>query len=151
MLVLLKAGWMITVCMGMTRAPTPDLSTDPRLTAHLVGLGSLWRRVVNKNCYRNVAQEAQCSQMDVFQVTNGTCLHSELQSVTTCCEWAWRRRRGVSGTGDCRSRATPPCELLLHLRSCDNPAQDAHHSLKQKPPQKLRSTSVISSVHRGSC
>lgn len=41
MLVPLKAGWMMTLWMGMTRAPTPDRSTDPRLTAQLVGLGSL--------------------------------------------------------------------------------------------------------------
>lgn len=41
MLVLLKAGWMMTLWIGMIRAPSPDRSTDPRLTAQLVGLGSL--------------------------------------------------------------------------------------------------------------
>lgn len=41
MLLPLKAGWMMTLWMGMIRAPTPDRSTDPRLTAQLVGLESL--------------------------------------------------------------------------------------------------------------
>lgn len=41
MLLLLKAGWIMTLWMGMIRAPTPDRSTDPKLTAQLVGLESL--------------------------------------------------------------------------------------------------------------
>lgn len=30
----------------MTRAPTPERSTDPRLTTQLEGLGSLWVQVI---------------------------------------------------------------------------------------------------------
>ena len=41
MLVPLKAGWMMTLWMGMTTAPTPERSTEPRLTAQLVGFESL--------------------------------------------------------------------------------------------------------------
>lgn len=115
----------MTLWMGMIRAPSPDRSTDPRLTAQLVGLWSL---------SNNKENSADSEFMEMFHVIfqEHTSWSSVLQWLATCCERAWRRSGEVFGTGGFQPRAIPLFELLPHPQSFECPGQDVYHSLQQK-------------------
>lgn len=128
MLVSLKAGWTITLWMGMTRAPTPDRSTDPRLTAQSVGLGSLWA----SHEWKLLESELFKGKRKLFFGVTSTFWSSVLQSVTICCESVWHHSGEVFCTGGFQSRATLLYELLLPRQSYGSPVQDARRNLEQK-------------------